>query len=161
MPAAKPVYVCGPGTVTVDPPFKVYVYGLVPAVGVIVIEPVLAPQVVATVEKVAGNPNILLNVTVSELTSGTAVHELNVVLITYWVEGTAGGQTFGKVISKIPGVVVAVSALAMKVPLSVNNCALTKFDVPPFGVKRYPVFDSLHCVQFLPGAARAFNLVSS
>ena len=108
---------------------------------------------VATVDVVAGNEVTRLKVTVSELMSGVAVQELKVVLITYLVDGTFGGQIFGKLISKIPGVVVAVSPLAIKVPVNVNNCALTKFDVPPFGVKRYPLFDSLHCVQFLPGAA--------
>jgi hypothetical protein len=126
-----------------------------------VIDPILAPHVVEVVEVVTGKVVTLLNVTVSELTSGDAVQELNVVLITYCVEGTAGGQILGNVISSIPGVVVAVSALAMKVPLSVYSLALTKLDVPPFGVKRYPVFDSLHCVQFLPGAAANFVLVSS
>lgn len=79
----------------------------------IVIDPVLAPQVVATDDVSTGNVVIRLNVTVSELTSGTAVQDKKVVLITYCVDGTAGGQIFGKVISNIPGVVVAVSASAI------------------------------------------------
>lgn len=89
-----------------------------------------------TVDVFTGKEVILLKVTVSELTSGDAVQELKVVRITYCVEGTFGGQILGKVISKIPAVVVAVSALAIKVPLNVYNCALTKFEVPPLGVKR-------------------------
>ena len=101
------------------------------------IEPVLTPQVVAVVLTLAGKVVTLLAVIVSELVRGVPVQELNVVLITYFVVGApGGGQIAGKVISKIPAVVVAVSALAMNTPASVKSCALTKLDVPPLGVNR-------------------------
>ena len=60
-----------------------------------VIEPVLAPQVVATVDVSTGKVIVLLKVTVSELISGEPVQELKVVVNTYFVDGTAGGQMLG------------------------------------------------------------------
>ena len=126
-----------------------------------VIDPTLMPHVVGFVVTVAGREVILLKVMVSELISGAPRQELNVVLMTYCVEGTFGGQILGKEMSRIPGIVVDVSPLATNTPPSVNNCALMKLELPPFGVKRYPSLEAFQEVAFLPGAATAKVLVKS
>ena len=60
-----------------------------------------------------------------------------------------------------PGVGVDVVPLAMNAPPKVNIWALTKFEAPLFGVKRYPSLDAFQTVLFLPGAAKARSLVKS
>ena len=85
------------------------------------------------------------------------VHAEKDVTILYCVF-PGGGQTLGKFKSSRPAVVVAVSAVAIKVPDILNNWEPRYLEPPPEGVNLYPVFVSVHAVQFLPGAATAWFL---
>ena len=66
-----------------------------PADGVTVIVPVFTPQVVPVEEIVPGKYVTLLNVMVSELTNGDPLQELKVVLTSYCMLGSGGGQNVG------------------------------------------------------------------
>ena len=148
-----------PDWVTV--PLSTKVYGAVPtpAGTVTVIVPDGGPQVAFVALAVALRVLVRVTVMVSAVAIVVPgpVQAENDVTIRYCVF-PGGGQTFGKLKSSSPAVVVAVSAVEIKVPDMLNNWEPRYLEPPPDGVNLYPVLDSLHAVQFLPGAATAWFL---
>jgi|GEM_PF-5554559 len=68
----------------------------------------------------------------------------------YWPK--EGGQKLEKLIFTIPGVPGVTVAVESVAPAKLVISLEISLEVAPAGVNLYPVFDSVHCVQFLPGA---------